>query len=66
VLDREVETVISHSTWRYGTGKNLPEVRREIIYGKGIGMVETIEATKIAGKTVKKVLKLVKFEPAQG
>jgi hypothetical protein len=66
VLDREVETVTAHSVLRFGSGQFAREVRRDMIYGKGIGMVETTEATKIQGKTVKKVLKLVKFEPAEG
>lgn len=65
VLDREVETVVVHTLIKYGNGARSLEVRRNMVYGKGIGMVETNEATKIQGKTVKKVLKLIKFEPGQ-
>jgi hypothetical protein len=66
VLDRDVETVVAHSILRFGIGRSAREVRRDMVYGKGIGMVEATEATKIEGKTVKKMLKLVKFEPAEG
>lgn len=67
IFDREVETVVVHAFTRYGNDAKLGvEVRQDMIYAKGIGMIETIEATKAQGQTVKKMLKLVKFEPPQG
>lgn len=59
--DESVETVIVHTTIRYG-GKNGFEQRQDMVFGKGVGLLEANEATKIQGKTVKKVLKLIKFE----
>jgi hypothetical protein len=66
VLDREVETLDVHITSKIGNDKAGIEVRQDVIYAKGIGMIEMSEATKAQGRTVKKVLKLVKFEPPQG
>jgi hypothetical protein len=61
VLDRSVDTVLVHTVIKYG-GKNGFEQRQDMVFGKGIGLVEATEATKVQGKTVKKVLKLIKFE----
>lgn len=66
ILDREVETLNVHVVSIIGNDAQAVEVRQDVVYGKGIGMVEMTEATKAAGKTVKKVLKLVKFEPPEG
>jgi len=66
VLDREIETLIVHVTSQLGSDAQRVEVRDDVIYGKGIGMIEMTEATKAQGQTVKKVLKLVKFEPPEG
>ncbi|HVT13373.1 MAG TPA: hypothetical protein VHE55_13990 [Fimbriimonadaceae bacterium] len=67
IFDHEVETIVVHAFTRYGNDPKVGvEVRQDMIYAKGIGMVETTEATKAQGKTVKKMLKLVKFEPPQG
>lgn len=67
IFDHEVETVVVHAFTRYGNDAKLGvEVRQDMVYAKGIGMIETIEATKAQGQTVKKMLKLVKFEPPQG
>jgi len=66
VLDREVETMAVQVISRIGNDAQRVEIRQDVIYGKGIGMVEMTEATKAQGQTVKKMLKLVKFEPPQG
>ncbi len=67
VLGREAESITVHAFIRYGNeAANGVEVHQAMVYAKGIGMIETTEATKALGQTVKKVLKLVKFEPPQG
>jgi hypothetical protein len=62
VLDRAVDTLLVHTVVKYGGGKAGMETVRDTTYGKGLGMIETTEATKVEGKTVKRMLKLVKFE----
>jgi hypothetical protein len=62
----DVDTIQVHVEAKVGEGKGGYDVRQDMVYGKGIGLLETTEATKIQGKTVKKVLKLIKFEPPQG
>lgn len=66
LLNREVETLVVHVVSRIGNDKQAVEVRQDVVYGKGIGMIQMSEATKAQGQTVKKMLKLVKFEPPQG
>jgi len=66
ILDREVETLIVHVFSQIGNDKEGVQIRQDAVYGKGIGLVEMTEATKAGGRTVKRVLKLVKFEPPQG
>jgi hypothetical protein len=66
VVDRDVETLIVHVVSQIGNEKPGVEVRQDVVYGKGIGMIEVTETRKAQGETVKKVLKLVKFEPSQG
>lgn len=64
--EQEVDTIQVHVDSHVGEGKGGYDVRQDMVYGKGIGLLETTEATKIQGKTVKKVLKLLKFEPPKG
>jgi len=66
VLDREVDTLVVHVFTQIGNDLNGVRIQQDAIYGKGIGLIEMTEATKAQGQTVKKVLKLVKFESAQG
>jgi hypothetical protein len=63
VLSQDVETLRTHIVTRIGNDKNGVEITQDVVYGKGIGMAEMMTATKAQGKTVKSVLKLVKFEP---
>lgn len=66
ILNREVETLTAHVFSKIGNDKtHAVEIRQDVVYGKGIGMVEMNTVTKAEGKTVKNVLKLVKFEPPQ-
>jgi hypothetical protein len=66
VLGRDVDTLIVHVESQIGNDRGRVVIKTDAIYGKGIGLVELNEATKAQGETVKKVLKLVKFEPPQG
>ena len=66
VLDREVETLLVHVSSRIGNDRSRVEVKSDAVYAKGIGLVEMNEVTKAEGQTVKKMLKLVKFETQQG
>jgi len=66
ILDSEVDTLNVHVVSRIGNDAQRIEVRDDAVYGKGIGLCELTEVTKAQGQTVKKVLKLVKFEPHQG
>jgi hypothetical protein len=66
VLDREVETLLVHVSSRIGNDRSRVEVKSDAVYAKGIGLVEMNEVTKAEGQTVKKMLKLVKFEKQQG
>ena len=64
-LDRDVDTLNVHVVSKFGNSGQAIETQ-DAVYAKGLGLVEMINVTKAMGQSVKKVLKLVKFEPPQG
>ncbi len=66
LLGMTVDTVSVEMISRVGVGSDAYEIRQSVLYGKGIGMIEMAEATKAGRNSVKRTLRLVKFEPSQG
>lgn len=63
---RDVDTLVVHVYSRVGNEKNGIDIRDDVVYGKGIGMLEWSRVQKAEGDSVKTVQKLVKYEPPQG
>lgn len=63
VLGKELETINAKIVSKIGTGAAATEIKQDAIYAKGTGLVELSETSKASGRTSKRTLKLVKFEP---
>lgn len=64
VLDQKAETIeVRLSAKMTSSGQELLNSQQICTYAKGFGLVSMVETSKVAGKSNKRTMKLVKYEP---